>query len=215
MDRCVRTLQGYRDRNSDYVSLSLVSENHKLREICIEQMLKDNHMMKLGRLSDQKNVSEYNNQETIQNYRSISLRCIVVYSTHLAEQKKATLARQLQKEQAQLEKAADNENEQEYSCATEAQKAWNMFQHQHRKSPFLIVCRIESHTRPKRRHTCGIRNKIEMPEMVTIYTLHVDITPVPSEVIEEQEQRMGYFVLVTNHRDTAELPAEQVLREYK
>jgi len=51
--------------------------------------------------------------------------------------------------------------------------------------------------------------------METVYTLHVDIAPVPPEVIEEQERRMGYFVLATNHQDVAELPAEQVLREYK
>ena len=49
--------------------------------------------------------------------------------------------------------------------------------------------------------------------METVYTLHVDIAPVPSELIEEQERRMGYFVLATNHQEASELPAEQVLRE--
>ena len=32
--------------------ISLVSENHKLRKICIEQVLQNNQMMNLGRLSD-------------------------------------------------------------------------------------------------------------------------------------------------------------------
>ena len=51
--------------------------------------------------------------------------------------------------------------------------------------------------------------------METVYTLRLDIAPVPPEVIEEQEQRMGYFVLATNHQDASELPAKQVLREYQ
>ena len=60
--------------------------------------------MNLGRLSDQKNASEYHIQEISQEYHGTTLRCSVVYSTHLAEQKKTTFARQLQKEQLQLEK---------------------------------------------------------------------------------------------------------------
>lgn len=51
--------------------------------------------------------------------------------------------------------------------------------------------------------------------METVYTLHVDFAFVPLEVIEEEELRMGYFVLATNHEDASELPVEQVLREYK
>src|SRR5680860_856527 len=70
--------------------ISLVSENHKLRQICIEQVLQNKQMMNLGRLSDQKNASEYHIQEISQDYHGITLRCSVVYSTHLAEQKKAT-----------------------------------------------------------------------------------------------------------------------------
>ena len=54
-----------------------------------------------------------------------------------------------------------------------------------------------------------------IPEMETVYTLHVDIESVLPEVIKEHERRMDYFVLATNHRDASELPAEQVLREYK
>ena len=55
-------------------------------------------------------------------------------------------------------------------------------------------------------------SKSEIPEMETVYTLHVDIAFVTPELIEEQELRMGYFVLATNHQDAAELPAEQMLR---
>ena len=84
--------------------ISLVSENHKLRKICIEQVLQNKQLMNLGRLSDQKNASEYHIQEISQEYHGTTLRCSVVYSTHLAEQKKTTFARQLQKEQLQLEK---------------------------------------------------------------------------------------------------------------
>ena len=76
--------------------ISLVSENHKLRQICIEQVLQNKQMMNLGRLSDQKNASEYHIQEISQDYHGIPLRCSVVYSTHLAEQKKETFARHLQ-----------------------------------------------------------------------------------------------------------------------
>lgn len=51
--------------------------------------------------------------------------------------------------------------------------------------------------------------------METVYTLHIDFASVPLEVIEEEELRMGYFMLATNHEDASELPVEQVLREYK
>ena len=33
--------------------------------------------------------------------------------------------------------------------------------------------------------------------METVYALHIDITPVPPEVIAEKEKQMGYFVLAT------------------
>lgn len=195
--------------------ISLVSENHKLRKICIEQVLQNKHMRNLGRLSDQKNASDYQIQEVIQDYHGITLRCSVVYSTHLAEQKKATFARHLQKEQLLLEKAAEKLSEQEFSCAIDAQKAWGKFLHAQRKSPFPLSSRIESLTRSKRRDKRGRPKKSETPEMETVYTLQVDIASVPPEVIEEQERCRGYFVLATNHKDALELPAEQVLREYK
>jgi len=195
--------------------ISLVSENHKLRKICIEQVLQNKQMLNLGRLSNQKNASEYQIQEVIQDYHGITLRCSVVYSTHLAEQKKETFARHLQKEQLLVEKAAEKLTEQEFSCAKDAQKAWEKFLHAQRKSPFPISSHIESFTRPKRRDKRGRPKKSETPEMETVYTLQVDISSVPPEVIEEQERRIGYFVLATNHQDALELPAEQVLREYK
>jgi len=195
--------------------ISLVSEKHKLREICIEQVLKDNQMMNLGRLSEQKNASEYHIQEIVQDYHGIALRCIVVYSTHLAEQKKATFARQLQKEQAQLQKAAEKLIKQEFLCASDAHKAGEAFQHTYRKSLFPISFYTEPFTHPKRRNKRGRPKKTEVPEMETVYRLHIDIDPIPPTVIEEQERRMGYFLLATNHKDALELPAEQVLWEYK
>jgi len=172
-------------------------------------------MIMIGRLSDKKDASEYSLQEISQDYHGIPLRCSVVYSTHLAEQKKATFARQLEKEQLQLEKDTEKLIKQEFTCANDAQKVWKKFQHTHRKSLFPFSSRIESLTRPAPRDKRGRPKKSEILEMETVYTLQVDIASVPPEVIEEQERRMGYFVLATNHQDASELPAEQVLREYK
>ena len=195
--------------------ISLVSENHKLRKTCIEQVLQNKQMMNIGRLSDQKNASEYHIQEINQDYHGIPLRCSVVYSTHLAEQKKATFARHLEKERLQLEIDTEKLINQEFSCANDAQKASNKFQHTHRKSLFPLSSRIESLTRPAPRDKRGRPKKSEILEMETVYTLRVDIASVPPEVIEEEERRMGYFVLATNHKNASELSAEQVLREYK
>ncbi len=172
-------------------------------------------MMNIGRLSDQKNACEYHIQEINQDYHGIPLRCSVVYSTHLAEQKKATFARHLEKERLQLEIDTEKLINQEFSCANDAQKAWNKFQHTHRKSLFPLSSRIESLTRPAPRDKRGRPKKSEIQKMETVYTLRVDIASVPPEVIEEEERRMGYFVLATNHQDASELSAEQVLREYK
>ncbi len=97
--------------------ISLISKNHKLRQICIEQVLQNKQMINLGRLSDQKNASEYHIQEISQDYHGIPLRCSVVYSTHLAEQKKATFARQLKKEQLQLEKDTEKLIEHNFVCS--------------------------------------------------------------------------------------------------
>ena len=195
--------------------ISLVSENHKLRKICIEQVLQNKQMINLGRLSNDKKASEYHIQEISQDYHGIPLRCSVVYSTHLAAQKKETFARQLQNEQLQLEKDTKKLSEQEFSCEKDAQKALKKFMHTHRKSHFPFSSRIELLTRPAPRDKRGRPKKSEILEMETVYTLHVDFASVPPEVIEEEELRMGYFVLATNHEDASELPAEQVLREYK
>lgn len=195
--------------------ISLISENHKLRKHCIEQILQNSQMTSLGCLSDQKNTSEYHLQEISQDYHGIPLRCSVVYSTHLAKQKKETFARQLQKEQAQLAKASEELSVREFACTKDAQKAWEKFEHTYRKSSFPLSSIIESITRPKRRDKRGRPKKNETPETETVYTLKVEITSVPPDIIEEQERRMGYFVLATNHSDASELPADQVLREYK
>lgn len=125
------------------------------------------------------------------------------------------MVRQLKKEQSQLAKASGVLSGQEFACTKEAQKAWEKFEHTNRKSSFPISSIIESHTRPKRRDKRGRPNKNEIQETETVYTLKVEIASVPPDIIEEKEQRMGYFVLATNHSDASELPAEQVLREYK
>lgn len=195
--------------------ISLVSENHKLRKKCIEQVLKDPQMTSLGSLSDQKNASEYHIQEISQDYHGIPLRCSVVYSTHLAKQKKETLARQLQKEQSQLAKVSEELSGLEFACTKDAEKAWEKFKHTHRKSSFPLSSTIQSLTRPKRRDKRGRPKKDETQEMKTVYTLKIEIAPVPLESIKEQERCMGYFVLATNHNNASELPAAQVLREYK
>jgi transposase len=158
--------------------ISLVSENHKLRQICIEQVLQDKQMITIGRLSDKKDASEYSIQEISQDYHGIPLRCNVVYSTHLAEQKKATFARQLEKDQLQLEKDTEKLIKQEFTCANDAQKAWKTFQHTHRKSLFPLSSRIEPLTRPAPRDKRGRPKKSELLEMETVYTLHVDIASV-------------------------------------
>jgi transposase len=195
--------------------ISLVSENHKLRKNCIEQVLQNPQMTSLGCLSDQKNASEYHLQEISQDYHGIPLRCSVVYSTHLAKQKKETLARQLQKEQSQLAKVSEELGGLEFACTKDAHIAWEKFEHTQRKSSFPISSTIQSLTRPKRRDKRGRPKKDETQEMETVYTLEIKIAPVPPELIEEQERRMGYFVLATNHNDASELSAAQVLREYK
>ena len=52
-------------------------------------------------------------------------------------------------------------------------------------------------------------------KMETVYSLQVEIQVVPEEVIQEEERRLGYFVLATNVKDQTRLSTVDVLKEYK
>jgi len=195
--------------------ISLVSENHKLRRNAIEQVLRHPAMEDIGRISDQAKASEYKIQEVGLCFHGVDLRCIVVYSSNLFQQKQATFQRRLQKEKKSLEKEAENLMKREFSCQKDAQKAWEQFEQKHRNSLFPRQCNIKEITRRAPRKGRGRPKKSEEPVMETVYTLDIKIAPIPQDVIAKKEKFMGYFVLATNHQDTEQLPAAQVLREYK
>lgn len=195
--------------------ISLVSQQHKLREEAIEAVLSDLHMTSIGQLSSQKKSSEYHYQEIKRSYHGIDLRLIVVHSTHLFHKKKETFHNRLNQERAKLEKETIALAKQEFSCDSDAENFLAAWLKKHQNSLFPFGCSVQSVTRPAPREGRGRPKKEETPEFVTFHTLQILIQPVPAEILAEQEKRMGYFVLATNVDDAEKLPASQVLREYK
>jgi transposase len=201
--------------NNSLKFITLVSEQHSIRSQAIETVLKSPDMTDIGRLSPKLDASEYKIQEWKQTFHGVDLRLVVVHSTQLFQTKKATFERALHKEKEKLEKEGADMEKKMFSCETDAKKAWKEWQKAHKKSLFPVECRIETTTRPAKREVPGRPKKSEQPKMETVYSLHIDIAPVPPEVMAEKEKQMGYFVLATNVLDQEQLPTEEVLREYK
>jgi transposase len=196
--------------------ISLVSEQHKLREEAINYVLERSAMTDIGSLSEKKDASTYRLQEVRRSFHGVDLRLAVVYSSHLFQQKQATYHRQLEKEKERLSKEIDQLMKQEFSCENDASQALEVWSRkQGRKSPFPMTCRVQTLIRPVKRQGRGRPKKTEEAKQETVYTLVVDLLAVPQEVIAEHERRLGYFVLATNANDPAILPTVDILREYK
>jgi transposase len=195
--------------------ITLVSDNHLLRQEAIDHVCTHPAMEEVGRISLEAKASTYRVQEVHRSFHGIDLRLVVVHSSQLLEQKRTTYHKRLAAEREQLEKAKAEIEKREFACAHDAEEAWQGWRHEHRKSRHPLEVRMEQHTRAMRRSGRGRPKKDETPVMETVYTLMIDVLPVPESVIAEAESRMGYFVLATSVMDETVLPAVNVLREYK
>jgi transposase len=195
--------------------ITLVSDNHLLRQEAIEEVCAQPAMEEIGTVSSEAKASTYRVQAIHRSFHGIDLRLVVVHSSQLFEQKRATYHKRLAAEREQLEKEKAEMEKREFACTHDAEEAWQKWQHKHRKSHHPLAVHVEASTRPMRRSGRGRPKKDETPLTETVYTLKIDILPVPTSVMEEAEFRMGYFVLATNIMDETVLPAANVLREYK
>ena len=155
--------------------ISLVSDNHALRDEAIEQVLAHPAMMEVGALSSEPKASTYRIQELRRMFHDVELRLVVVHSSQLFGQKQATFLKRLATEHETLEKAKSDLEEREFACAHDAEEAWAAWQHLQRKSMHPLEVRTESLTRPIRRSGRGRPKKDEVPEMETVYKLDVPL----------------------------------------
>ena len=195
--------------------ISLVSEQHKLRKEVLEQVLAAPDLTPIGQISEQKGSSEYSLQEVATRFHDMDLRVVVVYSTHLFRQKQATFHRHLDKEKAFLEKEVQTLSKHTFTCEKDARQAFEKWAHQHQKSLFPLAYQVNTSTQTIKRTVRGRPKKDDAPQQETVYTLSIQIQPVPAEVLAQKERELGYFVLATNLMDSESLSAEEVLREYK
>ena len=195
--------------------ISLVSEQHKLRSEVLTHVLEHPNLIDIGPLSEQKGASEYAIQEVSRSFHGVPLRVVVVYSTHLFQQKQATFRRHLDKEKEQLDKEIQALSKQTFSCETDAHLAWDTWRRKQRKTLFPLDYQVCARTQPVKRTGRGRPKKNEEQKTETVYTLSIHLHAVPEEVLAQCERELGYFVLATDVMDREQLPTVEILREYK
>ena len=143
----------------------------------------------------------------------IPLRALVVESSRLREEKRASLERQRKRERAALEKAIAKLAKGDFECAADAEKdarelAVASAPRFHRLEP-----RVRLERRPVKRAHPGRPRKDDPREMKDVFAATLEIVEAP-EVFEEELHREGCFVLATTlakaeHPDAAVFEAYQ------
>jgi transposase len=142
------------------------------------------------------------------------MRFLAVESDHLAERFEESLPDRLVRDRKQLEKALDKLCASTFACEPDAEKAfWELV-----KEPKLhrVDVGIEPVEIRERRAHRGRPSKADGPAVVqTRYRLVVQAIEVDEAAVERARAHGRFFVLLTDHMDTAAWPDARVLAEYR
>jgi len=142
------------------------------------------------------------------NYGDVAQRWLLVYSEKARQRESKALDRRVEKEKSRLEHAWREMTKKRFQCEEDAQKALTTFQKRWKYH------RVEAHLKPLTAHPHRGRPRKDTAPAVVGYQWEGKIVSLDT-ALEAARQRLGYFILATNQLETAELPPEAMLVEYK
>ncbi len=144
----------------------------------------------------------------------MAVRYLVVHSSQLARQQARTLARRIIEEEEQLGRALARLGKRRFACQEDAlgeAAKWNKINSPDYHQVSFVT---EPTTRRVPRDKQGRPSKGEEPKWVQEWLLQGQLELVPG-ALQEEEERLGYFVLATNHLDPSQVSDLEVLEWYK
>ncbi len=142
-------------------------------------------------------------------YGSIAQRWIVIYSKQAQKRALKTFKKQLKKKIEKQLQALKKLQGQSFACQEDAKKAIDEFD---KKNHYLPITSFEFIEQTHYAHK-GRPKLNEKPSKIT-YSLQMTACSA-FDTIQEEQKRLGFFILATNQLDTEALCAQEVLDEYK
>lgn len=173
----------------------------------------DNWQM-IGQLSPGKKAATYRAQTFTGQISGKPYVFHVYHSDTLDKRKQKTIAKQIEQERKSLEKAAARLTKQKFACEADAQAALELFGQEHESEVFTFVGRVDSFQDSSYGHR-GRPRKGEKPIVKTYYKVNLTLDGPNPDAVRRLQERASTFILITNHLNTQEWPAQRVLQEYK
>lgn len=167
----------------------------------------------LGAISQKKNAAQYQSQSTIRELEGHKYRFIAFHSSNLDARKEKTIARQIEKERENLEKACREIGKRVFYCKADAQKEWQLFLKERSNILHSLTGNIREEITAKRK--VGRPKADSQPDTETTYHLEVEVQPPAEERINDLRAKASTFILMTNILTEQELSASDILKEYK
>ena len=139
-------------------------------------------------------------------------RLVVYRSSHLEKRKAATFEKELTRERAELDKAADTLARQEFACAADAETAAGTWLLQ--KGYHLFGAEVVSEEIPLKRQRPGRPRKDEKVATRTVWRVKAVVEGRDEEKVAIERHRRSAFTLITTV-PKEELDARGLLEEYK
>ncbi len=144
----------------------------------------------------------------------MAVRYLVVHSSQLARQQTRTLARRIGEEAAQLGQSLARLGKRRFACQDDALGEGSKWSKINSPDYHQVSFVAQPTTRRVPRDKKGRPGKGEAAKWAEEWLLQGQLELVTGAV-QEQEERLGYFVLATNHLDPGQVSDLEVLEWYK
>jgi transposase len=153
-------------------------------------------------------VTGYQGQEVVCEYAGITQRWLVLSSQAARTRELKTLEKAQARELEKVQKAWRKLAGQTFNCQVDAEKALAQFNQK------LKYHQVEAETVPLRQYTRRGRPTAKDQKETVGYNLQGQIT-VNETKLAEAQRSSGRFIIATNEMDSARLPAQAMLENYK
>ncbi len=142
-------------------------------------------------------------------YGNVAQRMVVVYSQENFQRAQQALNKQIDKQSKQETTELNKLLRQDFACEKDARQAIGRFQ---KRCKWLQLKEIQYNCIKHYKQV----GRPSVQAQVTRVSYRIQATSyIPASKKQEALRTKGYFILVTNERDTKKLPAAEVIRQYK
>jgi transposase len=169
----------------------------------------------MGNISGSTGSASYRLQSFTRNLYGYNLRFVVVHSDQLKERQVQSLDRQVEKEQVAIHKKLQALEAKRFACEHDAEKAWTAFCKEHKWKWHELTFTVQEERYTLRRTTRGRPKAGTVPEEGVRWKIIVSPPRLNEKVVNEQKEKLGMFVLMSNHLEEGSWTHRKILQTYK